>query len=317
MRSERASLYVRTLAETGSIKAAAQKLYITPSALSKFITNLEKETGNTLFSRMGYHFVLTPEGERILEWLSRIDALYEQMDSDINDLAKGRTGKVRVGMQTSIMDLFISSIIPSFLKDWPGINLSVSEEVNQSIMRRLRHYELDFAISTHRPEDPGLTIIPLVNMEQVLFVHKDHPLLKRAVPDPKDGMPTIDLSWCEGESFVFIHAGAAPRQDMDRCLAPILGKIRIVMEVRTMRSALTAANQGIGIVSSCSGVEQCYAMDFNNLVKVRYNAALPPITYYLFYYTELHQSEAENALIKLTVSRFSEIKTDNIPVAGI
>ena len=71
----RASQYIQTLAQFGSITRAAGHLYITPSALSRYISTVEKEVGTQLFSRIGNHFVLTYAGERYVEWCRQYDAL--------------------------------------------------------------------------------------------------------------------------------------------------------------------------------------------------------------------------------------------------
>lgn len=55
--------YVSTLARCQTISKAAEELYISPSALSVYISNLEKYLGISLFLRTGRSFVLTPIGE--------------------------------------------------------------------------------------------------------------------------------------------------------------------------------------------------------------------------------------------------------------
>ena len=58
----KSALYVTTLAECGSIRAAAEKLYISPPALSMYIRNLERGLGTPLFVRSPKHFELTEVG---------------------------------------------------------------------------------------------------------------------------------------------------------------------------------------------------------------------------------------------------------------
>ena len=58
--------YVAAVAQYDSITAAAESLYISQPALSRFISNLEKRIGVTLFQRVGNRFLLTYEGEPIV-----------------------------------------------------------------------------------------------------------------------------------------------------------------------------------------------------------------------------------------------------------
>lgn len=64
--------YVAAVAQYDSITAAAESLYISQPALSRFISNLEKRIGVTLFQRVGNRFLLTYEGERFLYHAKRI-----------------------------------------------------------------------------------------------------------------------------------------------------------------------------------------------------------------------------------------------------
>ena len=69
--------YVCTLARCQTISKAAEELYISPSALSVYISNLEKYLGISLFLRTGRSFVLTPIGE---EYVSRARKMLEMKD---------------------------------------------------------------------------------------------------------------------------------------------------------------------------------------------------------------------------------------------
>ena len=55
--------YILEVARCGGITRAAEKLYITPSALSKFVQAREEEMNIRLFRRLGKKFVLTDAGQ--------------------------------------------------------------------------------------------------------------------------------------------------------------------------------------------------------------------------------------------------------------
>ena len=59
--------YVCTLARCQSLSRAAEELFISPSALSVYISNLEKQLGIQLFDRIGKQFTLTYAGELYVE----------------------------------------------------------------------------------------------------------------------------------------------------------------------------------------------------------------------------------------------------------
>lgn len=179
--NHRASRYIQTLVQYGNITRATDKLYITPSALSKYISSLEKEAGTALFSRVGNHFVLTYAGERYLEWCRQFDSLSHQMQDEMRDLAADKGGKIRVGMQTTISDFLIERVMPVFIKKYPNICVSITEDVSSHILEQTKQFQLDAAISTRPPDADQFFQEPLISLEQVLLVPEEHPLVKRAV----------------------------------------------------------------------------------------------------------------------------------------
>ena len=72
--------YVLEVARCGGIAKAARNLFITPSALSKYIIQKEDELGVKLFARDGNKFTLTYPGERYVEMLREAENLQEKMN---------------------------------------------------------------------------------------------------------------------------------------------------------------------------------------------------------------------------------------------
>lgn len=77
-------MYIKAIAEQGSILKAAERMYVTPSALSKHVQKMESALGVKLFDRVGKKFVLTYPGERYLYWQERMLALRENMDEEMD-----------------------------------------------------------------------------------------------------------------------------------------------------------------------------------------------------------------------------------------
>ena len=73
--------YVAAVAQYDSITAAAESLYISQPALSRFISNLEKRIGVTLFQRVGNRFLLTYERERFLYHAKRIMEIEQELQN--------------------------------------------------------------------------------------------------------------------------------------------------------------------------------------------------------------------------------------------
>ena len=73
-------LYVCTLAKCGTISKAAEELYISPPALSVYLSNLEKYLGVRLFERTGKSLVLTSMGREYVERAEKMLKMKEEFE---------------------------------------------------------------------------------------------------------------------------------------------------------------------------------------------------------------------------------------------
>lgn len=302
--NQRASLYIQTLAKCGSITRAADRLYITPSALSKYISTLEREAGTQLFSRIGKHFVLTYAGERYMDWCLRLDALSTQMENEMRDLSKQREGKIRIGVQSAISVFIVEQVVPKFMQEYPNICISLTESTSLPILEQLKSFQLDAAISTKPPNAEPFYQEPLYSMEQILLVPKEHPLVQRAVQKPGQRYPWVDLDWCRGERFVTMHPGQSPRLLSEKLLAPIWEDIQIVMEVHSMRTMVSAVKSRIGIIQTGAGMDRLYCDPSDELVSLSFADKHSSQSYYLFYYKDIYQSEAMKGFLDIARAQF-------------
>jgi len=93
-----------TVARLGSIKAAADTLALSPSALSRRVQTLEMRMGDALFERRHQALVLTPEGERLLEAVGPII-------DDLGSVFEKLSGPGEVRLRLGVMPLFASHVL--------------------------------------------------------------------------------------------------------------------------------------------------------------------------------------------------------------
>lgn len=84
--------YAVTVAETGSISKAAEKLYVGQPNLSRAVKELEASLGVAIFDRSAKGMVLTPDGEVFIHYAKSI---LKQVDTVENIFKEGETGKMR------------------------------------------------------------------------------------------------------------------------------------------------------------------------------------------------------------------------------
>ncbi|HWL30323.1 MAG TPA: LysR substrate-binding domain-containing protein, partial [Burkholderiaceae bacterium] len=148
-------------ARTANLTRAAQALYVSQSALSLTILQLEAELGIKLFDRSTRSFNTTAAGE---EFIPIAERLLKDMEAALRSMrALGNLDRGAVGLAAvpSVMTLAIPGTVARFIHDKPGINVYLREENAEGVQRRLLAGDIDFGIANLWREDAQLDFEPL------------------------------------------------------------------------------------------------------------------------------------------------------------
>lgn len=107
--------YFIAVAETGSINQAANRLFISPQGLSRAIRQLESQLNAELFERQGGGMVLTPAGEKTLEYASEILSEEGRMVSDLHKMSMDNDGSI---LTISSAQIISSVCLPQILNQY-------------------------------------------------------------------------------------------------------------------------------------------------------------------------------------------------------
>ncbi|MDX2090560.1 MAG: LysR family transcriptional regulator [Kofleriaceae bacterium] len=181
--NSRQLLHFLAVVDHGSLGRAAKALHISEPAISKSVRILEDALQVKLFDRGPRGLELTTFGESLVGHARVIAVELQRATLDVNELRGTQAGHVHVGAGPS----FASSVLPRAVARLraarPGIRVSISEGYAESMVPRVLHGELDFALMTleaARP-DPELVQEPLAQDEAVIVVRAAHPLAGRTV----------------------------------------------------------------------------------------------------------------------------------------
>jgi DNA-binding transcriptional LysR family regulator len=168
----RALKYLDAVAQMGSLRAAADKLHVSGSALSRMIAILEDEAGMPLFDRTSRGMLATETGEMYLRYARGVLFDQDRLKSEIEELKGLQRGHVKVVSIEGIIADFVIAAFAEFRARHPGVTLDLrvfgSELVIDSISRR----EADVGLAANHPEDSSI--------ETVLRLHT--PLLAVTAP---------------------------------------------------------------------------------------------------------------------------------------
>jgi len=152
------------VAELGSFAKAADDMELSPSALSKLVSRLEKRLGTALLMRTTRRLWLTQEGTVYLERAREVLALMERAEQEV---ASGRTprGHIRVNTGTAIAKFITSGPIAAFLEEYPEITLDLT--VTDRIIDPVAEH-IDVALRTGPMADSELVVRKLADLRRVI-----------------------------------------------------------------------------------------------------------------------------------------------------
>lgn len=116
--------FVETAA-AGTLTAAAERLELTPAAVSKGVATLERQLGVRLFNRSTRRLALTPEGERFLADAGGALRLLDQAVAGVSRAAREPAGRVRISVGIAFGRRWVLPALPALTASHPALSIEV------------------------------------------------------------------------------------------------------------------------------------------------------------------------------------------------
>lgn len=139
------------LADTGSVRAAAERLVVTESSVSSAISALSAEVGTALVDRHGRGVRLTPAGERYAGYARRILGLHAEAVAAARGEADPGHGAIRLGAVTTAGEHLIPAMLASFRAEHPAVVLGLEVVPRGRVWPMLAHHEVDLVVAGRPP----------------------------------------------------------------------------------------------------------------------------------------------------------------------
>lgn len=234
------------VAETGSFKAAADRLSVTQPSFSTLIKELEGDIGVSLFERSTRRCVLTPAGQSFYEEIKGALSNLEEAYRCVKEVGRGVRGKLSIAALPSLAAGIVASGLGEFHRVYPGVRISLSERKNEQILEAVRRGEVELGMGSLLKPETGLSFQALY-MDRLMFVvPADHP------------MNSMRPVWKCAEKFDLILINAGPTE---RALKTSGVQRPAAYEVEHLATALAMVRHGMGISILPSSVLPTLNMD--------------------------------------------------------
>jgi DNA-binding transcriptional LysR family regulator len=234
IRQLRAFVQVHRLRKLG---AAAEKLFVTQSAVSMLIRQLEEGLGARLFDRTTRSLQPTAAATEMLPMAERILRDVDALSAGFRDLSLLERGRVSVAITPTLASFLLPEAIRRFMKAHPHVRLLVDDCAPDQFISRIMGEHVDFGIGT--PERPGAE----VDTETLL---RDHLALVCLQTHPLARLRSVRWADLAGHELVTVRPGYGIRSLIEATAAQTGVNLDVTNEVSFLSTALWMASSGMG-----------------------------------------------------------------------
>jgi len=224
-----------------SFSKGAEQNFVSQSAASQAVQQLEAQIGAVLIDRTKRPFVVTPEGQAFYEACRGLLESWEKARAEIAAVKARVDGTVRVAAIYSVGLHDVSRHMQRFMSLYPEARVQLECLHPHKVVEAVVQGEADVGIMSYPPADRTLSTVPLRSEPMAFVCHPNHRLARRRVVMP------ADLS---GETFVAFDAGLTIRKAIDRALRQHNVRVNTVMafdNIETIKQAIIIA-AGVSIL---------------------------------------------------------------------
>jgi DNA-binding transcriptional LysR family regulator len=235
-----------TIARTGSFSAAGRELGYAQSAISQQIATLERAAGHRLLERPGgpRPVTLTEAGALVLHHADSITARLGAVRADLDGLAAGEAGRLRVGVFQSASARIVPAILPRFRQHWPNIDISLHNRSElPDLERTVMAGEVDLAFYELESISAALDSVELLVDPYVVVLPRNHPLAHRSELNWRD-LEALDRISHSGRDACSLAIGKALRE------AGVTTNVVFETDDNLTLQRLVGVGLGIGVVAS-------------------------------------------------------------------
>ena len=212
---------VKTVAEEGNLTSAGKKLFLSQSALSHQLREIENKFGTPIFQRVNKKMVLTQVGNRILRTADTILCELEKVENDVRSVVSGDAGILRISTECYTCYHWLPGLLKSYIKHYPNVDVRIVAEATRQPMAFLLEGKLEVAIVsclTKREDHGHFRFIELFTDELVVVVNTEHRFASLKTVSPDDFVQehlicyTAPMDVLDIFQRVLIPAGVTPKK---------------------------------------------------------------------------------------------------------
>ncbi len=229
-----------SVAKSLNMSKSAKELFVTQSAISQTIKDLETKFSVKLFLRKNRRLYLTEEGREFYYYTKKVFDILEEAKLCLENFNALKRGRVSIGASMTIGNYLLPELIVKFKHAYPDIDLSLFIANSTEIIEKLRTSEIDLALVEGLPYTNDKSIkITRFSKDKLSFICS--PQNKLA------SMEKVALKDLLKEQFIMRERGSGTRQIIEAELAKAGVHIKVAYEFNNPEAIKNAVSCNLGI----------------------------------------------------------------------
>ena len=252
------------VAKSKNMTRASEELFISQPAISQSIKKLESELGGTLFLRSNKGMELTEEGKMFYSYIKDALELINNAEAEFTSFKDLDKGEVKIGISTTLTKLVLMDTIKEFHKNYPNIDIKITNELTSNLIEDLKRGKLDFVIYNESDiKESGIELKVIKKLKEGFIYNPEH---------YKDDINSINN--INNYPLILQKKESNSRKRLDNyCLSNGI-ILKPKMEVVSQELVLEFTNAGLGIGYTLIDLAQ---RNYPNLKELNINKDIPRV----------------------------------------
>lgn len=290
---------IATIVTEGSLAKAADKLYLTPSALSHQLKEVENQLNTKVFHRINKNLILTDIGKLLLESSKIILPEIDRVTNEVIKQVKGESGIIRLGTECNTCYHWLPEILKLHQGEFPNIEFRLETNGTISPLELLLNGKIDLAIVYRKSKDKNIVFQELFTDDVMALIPINHPLSNKPYLTPEDFIAATYITHSKAlQESIFFEEFLRPQH-----ITP-----EKVMFIQLTEVVLEMINEGLGITVMSNWLIKPY-IDVTKIKQLKIGKQGLKRKWYL--------ATLKNELQSMPLRRFAALLKENISVQSI
>jgi DNA-binding transcriptional LysR family regulator len=228
----------QAIVESGTVTAAAERLYITQPAVSRLIRDLEHSLGFDLFERRAGRLLPTVEAQILHDEVQRSFMGLDRIVQTAKDIQAMNVGSLRIAAMPALALGFLPRVIGKFSAVHPNLKISLQVRSSTKVMEWLASQQLDIGFAAVQQTHAAVEQELLLEVPFVAVLPAGHPLERKSELRPAD---------FAGEGFISQGEEMGVRSRIDAIFADAGVERRVLIDTQLSLAICNMVAEGIGL----------------------------------------------------------------------